>query len=75
MKFKEWDRVVVNYPEFKAVNEKGTVLEVDEYDCSIRLDVCDIKGRHDCNGLCEDGYGLWVPKECLTLITNKEQTA
>jgi len=73
--FKEWDRVIVNYPEFETVNEKGTVLGVGEYDYPVRLDAYDIKSRHDCNGLCEDGYGLWVPKEDLTLITNKEQPA
>jgi len=69
--FKEWDRVVVNYPEFKVVNEKGTVLGVNKYDYSVRLDVYDIEDRHDCGGLCENGYGLWVPKEDVTLITNK----
>ena len=38
----------------------GTLLEVDY---SLNAVVFDVKfdGGHDCSGLCEDGYGQYVP--------------
>ena len=39
MELKERDRVIVNYPVFNVVNEKGTILGVNDYDYPVRLDV------------------------------------
>jgi len=70
--FKEWDRVIVNYPEFKVVNEKGTVVEkVSSYEYAVRLDRADSDTNHCCNGKCHEDHGLWIPPDNLTLITNK----
>jgi len=80
--FKEWDRVVVDdgilFRGFKA-----TVLgkHVPPYDTTIpeyflRTDNKEVVWfSHDCDGLCEDGYGLFAIEDVLTLITNKEQPA
>jgi len=80
--FKKWDRVIIDdgilYNCFKA-----TVLDVHipPYDTviphyKVRTDEKDVIWfSHDCDGLCEDGHGLLVDENSLTLITNKEQTA
>ena len=79
MKFKEWDRVIVDIPE--TLKGNGTVLGGidsrmlgDAY--PVRMDEKDIFPlSNSCCGLCEDGYGLYVCEKDMTLITNKEQPA
>jgi len=76
MKFKEWDRVLVDVSYLGVCNEKGTVLgntnDCGTFQYCVRLDNKDMDIRHTCGGLCEDGYGLSVLPRHLTLITNKE---
>jgi len=75
MKFKEWDRVVVDAPHLGVYSEKGTVLgrpaNTAFIEYPVRLDSEVIKTRHSCYGLCEGGYGLFIMPRDLTLITNK----
>jgi len=79
MKFKEWDRVIVN--SSMLTNKKGTVLGginpakfCNAY--PVRIDSGNTCGAgHGCNGLCEKTHGYYVCARHLNLITNKEQTA
>ena len=73
--FKKWDRVIYNCPEEGVVNEKATVLGMEnEFVYQLRMDKKSIHGyTHSCCGKCEDGYGKYAIYSELTLITNKEQ--
>jgi len=76
MKFKEWDRVIVNVPGILKGN--GTVLGgIDPRMLGnaypVRMDEKDISFlSNSCSGLCDDGYGLYICKIDMTLITNRE---
>jgi len=74
MKFKEWDRVVINAEYGNIANKKATVLGVDDDgDYMLRFD--ENIGYHDCYGTCDVGHGFFVDPESstvMTLITNKE---
>ena len=78
MKFKEWDRVQVNSKAENIFNHKGTILGKDCFNCyMIRTDEKNCF-RHGCDGLCEEGHGLYIIPDQhtkITLITNKEETA
>ena len=66
MKFKKWDRVVVNEPDMDIVNVKGTVMRAREGRfqrlCDVRLD--NTVATWDYHERC-------FLQEELTLITNK----
>jgi len=66
MKFKKWDRVVVNEPDMDIVNVKGTVMRAREGHfqqlCNVRLD--DMVETWDSLERC-------FLQEELTIITNK----
>ena len=77
--FKAWDRVIYNDPEDGIVNEKATVLGIEEINNSpwdtfyqLRMDNKNILPySHSCNGKCEVGYRKYGFGLYLTLITNK----
>ena len=80
--FKEWDRVIVDdgilLRGFNAtvLGEHIPPYDTDKPKYCIRADSKNVVWfSHDCDGLCEDGYGLFANEEDLTLITNKEQPA
>jgi hypothetical protein len=67
-KFKKGDRVKHRF------YGEGTVLRnaMSEYSIPVRFDVKN--GLfHNCDGLCENGYGYWVVKENITLIKRADQ--
>jgi len=80
MEFKEWDRVVIESIPPSLKGNKGTIAssKIDMFMGSIfyavKLDDY-VDYAHDCNGLCENGYGYWIHNKYLTIITNKEETA
>jgi len=67
MKFKEWDRVIVNEPDMDIVNIKGTVICT--YDGHFQQ-LCDVK--LDNMVATWDGLERCFLQEELTLITNKK---
>lgn len=70
-KFKVGDRVKVKAHGCTTDGMTGTVLESDSMPY-IRFDVKS-DGLHNCNGLCEDGYGYAVKQSKLTKIRSKKQ--
>lgn len=70
-KFKIGDRVKVKACGSVADGMTGTVLESDPMPY-IRFDVKS-DDLHDCNGLCEDGYGYAINQSELTKIRCKKQ--
>jgi ribosomal protein L21E len=70
-KFKIGDRVKVKAHGSVADGMTGTVLESDRMPY-IRFDVKS-DGLHNCNGLCEDGYGYAINQSKLTKIRSKKQ--
>lgn len=81
MVFKDGDRVVLleDNPDGNSTMKAGlcgTVVEdTDAYDddhwVSVRWDE-EVSGGHDCNGLCEHGFGWNVDRSWIELIAERE---
>lgn len=70
MKFNVGDRVRVCKVEkydSVSVGECGTVVKINPRNVTygVRFDERDLIGKHNCDGLCEDGYGWWCDENML----------
>lgn len=69
-KFKVGDKVVVNYCSDKALmGKKGTVVEVNSYDCGIEFD--EYISGHTCGRQAKFGYGWYVVNSGISRIENE----